>query len=88
MPNTPRSHQERRRTRSGLKGAFFTDDYVQNVGDTDMQFIAVFRTPNFQEMNLSDWLKHSPAEMVAEHLNVDPAIVPQWPGANAFILPG
>jgi oxalate decarboxylase len=48
----------------------------------------VFRTPNFQEMNLSDWLKHSPAEMVAEHLNVDPAIVPQWPGANAFILPG
>ena len=62
--------------------------YVQNVGDTDMQFVAVFRTPNFQEMNLSDWLKHSPAEMVAEHLNVDPAIVPNWPGANAFILPG
>jgi oxalate decarboxylase len=45
--------------------------YVQNVGDTDMQFFAVFRTPNFQEMSLSDWLKHSPAEMVAEHLNVD-----------------
>ena len=62
--------------------------YVQNVGDTDMQFVAVFRTPNFQEMNLSDWLKHSPAEMVAEHLNVDPTMVPQWPGANAFILPG
>jgi hypothetical protein len=28
VPNTPRSHQERRRTRSGLKGAFFTDDYA------------------------------------------------------------
>jgi oxalate decarboxylase len=61
--------------------------YVQNVGDTDMQFIAVFRTPNFQEMNLSDWLKHSPAEMVAEHLNVDPTMVPHWPAANAFIMP-
>jgi oxalate decarboxylase len=62
--------------------------YVQNVGDTDMQFFAVFRTPNFQEVNLSDWLKHSPAEMVAEHLNVDPTMVPHWPAANAFIMPG
>jgi hypothetical protein len=31
--------------------------------------------------------RHSPAEMVAEHLNVDPAMVPHWPGANAFIVP-
>src|SRR6201988_2381776 len=62
--------------------------YVQNVGDTDMQFIAVFRTPNFQEMNLSDWLKHSPAEMVAEHLNADPTMVPPWPDAKEFIMPG
>jgi oxalate decarboxylase len=61
--------------------------YVQNVGDTDMQFVAVFRTPNFQEVNLSDWLKHSPAEMVAEHLSVDPAMVPNRPAANAFIMP-
>jgi oxalate decarboxylase len=62
--------------------------YVQNIGDTDMQFFAVFRTSNFQEVSLSDWLKHSPAEMVAEHLNVDPTMVPNWPEANAFIMPG
>src|SRR5580693_3500750 len=61
--------------------------YVQNIGDTDMQFFAVFRTSNFQEISLSDWLKHSPAEMVAEHLNVDPTMVPNWPGANARIMP-
>jgi oxalate decarboxylase len=61
--------------------------YVQNIGDTEMQFFAVFRTSNFQEISLSDWLKHSPAEMVAEHLNVDPAVVPHWPGANARIMP-
>src|SRR5947208_3175512 len=61
--------------------------YVQNIGDTDMQFFAVFRTSNFQEFSLSDWLKHSPAEMVAEHLNVDPAMVPHWPGTNARIMP-
>src|ERR1700687_1631372 len=61
--------------------------YVQNIGDTDMQFFAVFRTSNFQEFSLSDWLKHSPAEMVAEHLNVDATKVPHWPGTNARIMP-
>jgi oxalate decarboxylase len=61
--------------------------YVQNVGDTDMQFFATFRTPTFQEMNMSDWLKHSPAEMVAEHLKVDPTMVPRWPDAKEFIMP-
>jgi len=60
--------------------------YVQNVGDTDMQFLAVFKTPRFEEFSLSEWLAHTPAEMVAEHLNVDPAIVPHWPGS--LIMPG
>jgi oxalate decarboxylase len=60
---------------------------VQNIGDTDMQFLAVFRTAKFEEFSLSDWLAHSPPEMVAEHLNVDPAVVPQWPGMGARIVP-
>jgi len=61
--------------------------YVQNVGDTDLQFFAVFRTAKFEEFSLSEWLKHSPAQMVAEHLNVDPAMVPHWPGLHAAIMP-
>jgi oxalate decarboxylase len=62
--------------------------YVQNIGDTDMQFFSVFRTSKFAEFSLSDWLAHSPQEMVAEHLNVDPTIVPHWPGRDALIRPG
>ena len=61
--------------------------YVQNIGDTDMQFFSVFRTSQFAEISLSAWLAHSPPEMVAEHLNVDPAAVPKWPGFDARILP-
>jgi oxalate decarboxylase len=61
--------------------------YVQNIGDTDLQFFAVFRTATFEEFSLSQWLKHSPAEMVAEHLNVDPPIVPHWPGLQAGVMP-
>jgi oxalate decarboxylase len=61
--------------------------YVQNMGDTDLQFFAVFRTSKFEEFSLSEWLRHSPAQMVAEHLNVDPAMVPHWPGMHAAVMP-
>jgi oxalate decarboxylase len=60
--------------------------YVQNVGDTELQFFAVFRTPEYEEISLSDWLKHSPPDMVAEHLNVDRATISKWPD-NAAIVP-
>src|SRR5438445_5143059 len=49
--------------------------YVENVGNTELQFFAVFRTAQYEEISLSDWLKHSPPEMVAEHLNIDPATI-------------
>jgi oxalate decarboxylase len=52
-----------------------------------MQFFAVFRASEFQEFSLSDFLKHSPSEMVAEHLNVDPAKVAPWPGWRAGVMP-
>jgi oxalate decarboxylase len=61
--------------------------YVQNVGDTDMQFFAVFRTPTFEEFSLADWLAHSPPQMVAEHLNVKPERIANWPGFNKGIMP-
>ena len=41
---------------------------VQNVGDAELQFFAVFRTSQYEEMSLSDWLRHLPPEMVAQPL--------------------
>jgi len=62
--------------------------YVQNVGDTDLQFFAVFRTAHYAELSLSDWLKHSPPEMVAQHLNIDEATISKWPSDKPLIMPG
>ena len=62
--------------------------YVENVGNTELQFFAVFRTAQYEEISLSDWLKHSPPEMVAEHLNIDPATISEWPDDGRLIRPG
>jgi oxalate decarboxylase len=61
--------------------------YVQNVGDTELQFFAVFRTPQYEEISLSDWLTHSPPELIAQHLNIDQATISRWPGNGPLIMP-
>jgi oxalate decarboxylase len=53
--------------------------YVQNVGDTDLQFVGVFRASNYQEVSLSNWLTHTPPALVSQHLNVDQADIAKWP---------
>ena len=60
--------------------------YVQNVGDSDLQFFAVFRTDNYEEISLSSWLKHSRRQMVAEHLNIDPRSISKWPPDQSAIV--
>jgi oxalate decarboxylase len=61
--------------------------YVENVGDTEMQFIGVFRAPRYEEFSLSDWLTHTPPKLVAQHLNVDEATIAQWPASRPGIMP-
>jgi oxalate decarboxylase len=45
--------------------------YVENVGDTDLQFIGVFKASRYEEVSLSSSLTHTPPSLVAQHLNVD-----------------
>ncbi|WP_375788652.1 cupin domain-containing protein [Bradyrhizobium sp. Pha-3] len=61
--------------------------YVENVGDTDMQFVAVFRASRYEEVSLSNWLTHTPPALVAQHLNVDEATIAKWPDTGPGIMP-
>lgn len=60
--------------------------YVENVGDTDLQFIGVFRAPRYQEVSLSNWLAHTPPALVAQHLNVDEASIAKWPDNGPGVI--
>jgi oxalate decarboxylase len=61
--------------------------YVENVGDTDLQFVGVFRTSHYEEISLSDWLTHTPPKLVAQHLNVDEAVIAKWPDNSPGTMP-
>jgi oxalate decarboxylase len=61
--------------------------YVENVGDTDLQFIGVFRASRYEEISLSNWLTHTPPALVAQHLNVDEATIAKWPDNGPGVMP-
>ncbi len=60
---------------------------IQNTGTTELQFLAVFKIAEYQEIGLSSWLTHTPAPMVAQHLNIDPSVLGKFPSNQPGILP-
>lgn len=62
--------------------------YIENTGDEEVQVLVVFKAPEYQEVDLSDWLTHAPPELVAQHLNIDPAVLARFPKGQLGIQPG
>ncbi len=61
--------------------------YIKNVGNTDLVFLEVFNSAEFQDVSLSDWLTHSPPEMVAAHLNISPQDIARFPNDKPDVMP-
>jgi len=61
--------------------------YIQNTGTTDVQLLAVFKTPEYQEISLADWLAHTPPAMVVQTLNIDPSVMQRFAQGAPGIVP-
>ena len=61
--------------------------YVKNVGDTDLVFLAIFKTDTYQDVSLSDWLTHIPPAMVTAHFNLSPEDIAKFPKTPPFVMP-
>ena len=62
--------------------------YVENTGTTDLKFLEMFKSPVYQDLALTEWLAHTPAELVAAHLNLDKAMLDALPREKPLIVPG
>ena len=61
--------------------------YIENTGNTDLKFLEMFRTSHYQDLSLSEWLAHTPPELVMAHLNIDKNAYEMIPKNKAVILP-
>jgi oxalate decarboxylase len=61
--------------------------YVENTGDTDLVFLEIFKADRFQDLSFSEWLAHTPPELVMAHLRIDQAAYDAIPRDNNAIMP-
>jgi oxalate decarboxylase len=61
--------------------------YVQNTGDTDLKFLEMFKSSFYQDLALSEWLTHTPPELVMAHLGIDKATLDAMPKDSVVVMP-
>ena len=61
--------------------------YVENTGATDLKFLEMFKSSYYQDLALSEWLAHTPPELVAAHLQLDKATLDALPRNKPVIVP-
>ncbi len=61
--------------------------YIKNIGNEDLVFLEVFKTPTFEDVSLSEWLSHTPPAMLAAHFNMSPEDIAKFPKGGPDVMP-
>jgi oxalate decarboxylase len=64
---------------------------IQGLGPDGTEFLLVFNQGNFSEdgtMLLSEWVAHTPPEVLAKNTGLDKSVFAKTPGAPLYIFPG
>jgi oxalate decarboxylase len=60
--------------------------YVENTGDSDLICLEMFKSAFYQDLSLSEWLSHTPPELVMAHLNIDKPTADRMPREEPVIV--
>ena len=61
--------------------------YIENRGDEDLVFLETFRSETFSSVSLSDWMAHTPIELVAAHTGMSVEDLKKIPQSQVAIRP-
>jgi oxalate decarboxylase len=61
--------------------------YVENTGNSDLKFLEMFKSSFYQDLALSEWLTHTPPELVMAHLDIDRATLDALPKDEPVVMP-
>jgi oxalate decarboxylase len=64
-----------------------TGHYIENIGDSDLQFLEIFKSDRYLDMSLNEWITHTPAALVKSHLRIDQATYDAIPREKEVIVP-
>jgi oxalate decarboxylase len=61
--------------------------YIENVGDTPMRFLEIFKSSYFADVSLDQWMALTPPELVEAHLKLDHQVMDGLRRDKAPVVP-
>lgn len=62
--------------------------YIENTGDSPMTFLALFRSPRYEDVSLTQWLALTPPGLVKAHLNLSDEVIASFSKAKQSVVGG
>jgi oxalate decarboxylase len=61
--------------------------YIENIGDTDLVFLEMFKTDTFMELSLNGWIKTLPPELTAQTIDTDTQKISELVKQDVPVIP-
>jgi oxalate decarboxylase len=61
--------------------------YIENTGDGPLRFLELFRTAEYADVSLNQWMKLTPPELVRSHLQISQSVLDGLPAEKHPVLP-
>ena len=61
--------------------------YIENTGDTDLVFLEMFKSSEYQDISLAEWMAHTPHLLMDQHLGVGMSMLDSIPKQEMVITP-
>ena len=62
--------------------------YIENTGDSEVMFLEMFKSDQFVDVSLNNWLRRLPQEAVTSHLNLSPELIAKIPAEKELVIAG
>ena len=61
--------------------------YIENTGDADLVFLEMFRSSEYQDISLAEWMAHTPHLLMDQHLGVGMSMLDSIPKQEMVVTP-
>jgi oxalate decarboxylase len=61
--------------------------YIENIGDSDLVFLEMFKSDHYEDISLAEWIAHTPPLLVSQHLGIDQKVIEAIPKEEVVIDP-
>ena len=61
--------------------------YIENMGTEDLVFLEVFPIGTYQDISAAEWLAHTPARLVDQHIKTGEEFLNKIPKSEAVVTP-